>query len=335
MNNALEISPDSPVRKAAQRALKDRLGEVHRLLAAATEDPHEDIEYVHRLRVATRRALAAISLFEELLPRRRARWMRKQLKRIRRAAGRARDLDVLAQRKAREARTERDREFVATLQKQRRRAQPPIVKMRRRLMRRQRLKRHMGGLIDRVGRQRRRRLAKMRFGDWARRTLTPLTRQFFDASTRDTSDLAALHRFRIQGKQLRYAMELLASAYPAPFRERLYPSIEQLQDLLGSVNDHAVAARRMQSWLAEAKGKKRRRHLAALLEREQTALQEQCETFAQWWDEPREREMRSQFQQYVSDGSDETTPAPDASDLPGDNGDAGAAAGIVARLSES
>ena len=50
-----------------------------------------DIENVHRLRVSTRRAVAAIKLYRDWLPRKELRWMRKRLKKIRRAAGVARE----------------------------------------------------------------------------------------------------------------------------------------------------------------------------------------------------------------------------------------------------
>src|SRR5262249_22855308 len=53
-----------------------------------------DIEHVHRLRVATRRAGAALRIFESCLPDKTFRRVRKQLRAMRRAAGEARDWDV-------------------------------------------------------------------------------------------------------------------------------------------------------------------------------------------------------------------------------------------------
>ena len=54
-------------------------------------------------------------------------------------------------------------------------------------------------------------------------------------------DVQALHAFRIQGKQVRYAMEIFAGAFPPEFREQLYPIVETLQDRLGAINDHVTA----------------------------------------------------------------------------------------------
>ena len=66
------------------------------------------------------------------------------------------------------------------------------------------------------------------------------------------TDPESLHQLRIVGKRLRYAMELFAGAYPSSFRDSLYPLIEQLQGLLGTVNDHAVARERFREWLRRA-----------------------------------------------------------------------------------
>ena len=55
---------------------------------------NEDIECLHRMRVAARRLRSLLPLFNDCLPpKQRARW-RKQLRRVTRALGRARDADV-------------------------------------------------------------------------------------------------------------------------------------------------------------------------------------------------------------------------------------------------
>src|SRR4051812_8668759 len=92
------IDAAAPVEEAARKSLEPRLSAVAGSLPLAAHLAEHDVEYVHRLRVATRRAGAALKLYEELLPRRPARWMKKRLRKIRQAAGDARDLDVLAYR---------------------------------------------------------------------------------------------------------------------------------------------------------------------------------------------------------------------------------------------
>jgi CHAD domain-containing protein len=71
-------------------------GLVLRTLAA--KKSADDIEYVHQLRVATRRASAAVQIFAELLPKRKSRLINRRLRELRQAAGEARDLDVLGER---------------------------------------------------------------------------------------------------------------------------------------------------------------------------------------------------------------------------------------------
>jgi CHAD domain-containing protein len=81
--------------RVAVRTLESRLAAVLELLPLAAHRADEDMEHVHALRVWTRRAAAAVTLYEEMMPRRRTAWIRKQLRRIRRAAGEARECDVL------------------------------------------------------------------------------------------------------------------------------------------------------------------------------------------------------------------------------------------------
>src|SRR5207244_2166671 len=61
---------------------------------AAVFHADEDIENVHQLRVATRRAAAALRIFLDCLPGRLHDKTRKALRGLRRAAGEARDWDV-------------------------------------------------------------------------------------------------------------------------------------------------------------------------------------------------------------------------------------------------
>src|SRR3954447_16572906 len=93
----VESQPDEPVGRVAARALAARFDRVWHFMPLAAEKP-ADVENVHQLRVSTRRAAAAMDIFEYWLPKRRASQMRKRLKQIRNAAGQARDLDVLEQR---------------------------------------------------------------------------------------------------------------------------------------------------------------------------------------------------------------------------------------------
>ena len=80
------VSPDDRAVDVAARALATRLDAVRQYLkrvaiVAATAD-------IHQLRVWSRRADATLSLYGDLIPRRRLQWFRKWMRRLRRAAGR-------------------------------------------------------------------------------------------------------------------------------------------------------------------------------------------------------------------------------------------------------
>src|SRR5439155_26079578 len=102
-----DLTPETPLEDAARRVLTVRLEVVHEYLPLALERWTEDSEHVHQLRVGTRRAGAALAIFEPCLPRKVFKRVRKRLRKVRRAAGEARDWDVftltLAEREAKAA----------------------------------------------------------------------------------------------------------------------------------------------------------------------------------------------------------------------------------------
>jgi CHAD domain-containing protein len=54
------ISRGQPLHKAAHRILESRLSAVSHWLPLAAEKSDEDVEYVHQLRVSSRRAVEAV-----------------------------------------------------------------------------------------------------------------------------------------------------------------------------------------------------------------------------------------------------------------------------------
>ncbi|HJZ91298.1 MAG TPA: CHAD domain-containing protein, partial [Gemmataceae bacterium] len=94
---APDVDPSDPVADAAAQSLQARFDAVRHYLRQSIECP-ERAENFHQLRVWTRRSEAALALYADLLPNQLAKWLRKWLKRLRRAAGRVRDCDVFAAR---------------------------------------------------------------------------------------------------------------------------------------------------------------------------------------------------------------------------------------------
>ncbi|HMQ16362.1 MAG TPA: CHAD domain-containing protein, partial [Phycisphaerae bacterium] len=87
---------DMPACVAARRVLRRRLRAVVEHMRPAAEQSEQDAEHVHQLRVATRRAAAALRIFRDFCPQGPHRELRRALKRLRRAAARARQDDVHA-----------------------------------------------------------------------------------------------------------------------------------------------------------------------------------------------------------------------------------------------
>jgi CHAD domain-containing protein len=293
------ITPEQPVSAAARIAIQRRLAVLWHYLPLAARQAQQDVEYVHQLRVASRRAVIALETFHDVLPPRRARWLLKQLKKVRRAAGEARDDDVLAERLEQWT---RKRPAVAIVLKQvrrhRRQAQAPIEQIYHKLVRKQ-FPRRVAHLLQRI-RWRDKPNPEPCFASAAHHGLSPLLEQFEICSNADFSDIESLHQFRIAGKRLRYAMELFATAFAPEFRRQLYPETEQLQGLLGAVNDHAVACARLEAWIAENQDEELNVALRKLAAAERAALKRSRARFLEFWTPDRAASIREQFAHHLS-----------------------------------
>jgi CHAD domain-containing protein len=285
-----DISPDDLAVDVAARALAARLDLVRRYLKRTAKTMN--VEDVHQLRVTARRADAALSLYADLLPRKQLKWLRKWMTRLRRAAGHVRDSDVLADRVV-----EADAHWPVRLRAERWRGQKKVRRLAERLDGGRWLKRRTRKLLNRLGTDHTG--ATERFSDRARTGLRPLVDAFFAAVSGVTPDDAALHRFRIRGKELRYAMELLAGAFPPAFRDDLYPLVTSLQERLGLVNDLSTAQRRLEEWLAgtgdPATISRLHRRLAVVREELVRARAD----FHQWWTPDQQNVMRTRFDEFL------------------------------------
>ncbi len=290
-----------PAALVAARALRKRLDAVWRELPAAGSQASRDPESVHRLRVATRRAIAALDAFEDLLPGKQVAWFTKQLRRIRRSAGEARDLDVLTGRLAEDtagAGSRARRRLVAMLAKQREISRQPIRTRHERLVE--------GAWLDRVEKlvagaaSTDRRLT---FEAYARRRFRPLMRRFFAVADRKLRDADEIHALRIEGKKLRYALEIFSSVFPSRVRMRCYDALERLQETLGEFTDHAAAADRFRRLAHDDASAANRDVLELLLADEERQADDARRVFAKWWNADRRRALRRQFERTLRKAS--------------------------------
>jgi CHAD domain-containing protein len=290
-------SPDDRITDVALRTLQGRLGTVLHHLRLAAEKAGEDIEHVHQLRVWTRRATAALRLYEDLLPPRRLHWVKRQLKHVRRAANDARDCDVLLHRLKNRQTDPGNKRWFESVHSERTEAQRAIVAAYHRFSRGRRFERHVDKLLRRLRfRAEDGSAAVPRFFDWAHLHVRLAVKQFFAALPPDHTDEVALHQFRIMGKELRYTMELLAGAFPESFRTQLYPTIEEIQDRLGEVNDLATAVARLRKKIKKAtRTNKDVICWQRLLLKEQAQLDQTRQKFWEWCSARRSQDLRERF----------------------------------------
>jgi CHAD domain-containing protein len=286
-----DLTATTPLADAARRVLTVRLEVVRDHLPLALREPDKDPEYVHQLRVGTRRARAALDIFAACLPARVARTARKRLRQIRRAAGEARDWDVFLAGLEVWASGKPDKhrpglDFLtgyALAQRQAAQAHLEAAGQRFPFS----FDSFLADTVAAVHDPQDAELATLT--DLARPLLLALVKELEHAVVGDLEDYEHLHRVRIIGKRLRYAMEIFADCFPPEFRDRLYPAVEEMQEILGHANDSHVASGRLEALRARlqaqlpAEWKRFRLGFEGLLRFHQRRLPRERRRFLAWW----------------------------------------------------
>lgn len=275
-------TPDTPADSVARAALAERLLAVQHFLERSVGSPDEP-EAIHQLRVWTRRASAALKLFEPALPASRQRRMKKLLRKLRRAAGAVRDCDLHLER-LKQDKSSVPKRVAKTLTHRRRAARQKLKKLRRRLEHNGKLDNQIEQLLERIGWPKRHSSREPpAFGPFCRQQLQPLANEFFRLAKANLRENATLHALRIAGKRLRYALELAPAAFPPREHQGLSDYLKLAQDRLGEVCDQLAAIDHLRECLDEAKKKSHRRRLAALLKKEERRLKTLRTKLLRWW----------------------------------------------------
>jgi CHAD domain-containing protein len=285
------LHPDMPLKAAALHVLSVRLEVVRDYLPKAAREAEADPEHVHQLRVGTRRADAALRIFRDCLPRRVYRDARQRLRTIRRTAGAARDQDVFLidlQQRVGEASVEEipGLDFLSgyTL------GQRDAVQVNLEVMEANPEKPFVEFMVSTLGELNDpHHDGKLELIDLARALLSQLLGKLHEAATGDLKDYSHLHQVRIAGKRLRYALEVFADCFGPALRERLYPLIEEMQDILGRANDSHIAAGRLsalrgriKSW--EGAWERLEPGVMGMLRFHQRRLPQERRRFLKWWE---------------------------------------------------
>lgn len=235
--------PDTTHREFGSRMTLERLALLKQEIPGVRQG--RDIEAVHRMRVASRRLRTALRLFEELWPPRRGKAWQREVRRVTRSLGEARDADVqilFVEGELRSCREPGLRRGLARLRlrlRQRRaNLQARVVKRVNRLV--------AGGVMEEMEQD----LAPLA-GDLGKppapsRTLglraegliqTRLEALLaYEPFVKRPDCTVELHRMRIAAKRLRYALEVFDPLYNGRFTGTI-AALKQIQDQLGLIHD--------------------------------------------------------------------------------------------------
>ncbi len=287
------MGPASPFARHLSAVLEQRLEQLAEAALGARQG--RSVEAVHELRVASRRLRAFAVTFRDRLGDTARSRLEKKLKRVARAAGDLRDLDVqleALERRCAAASGDLERaaleHLLEVLERQRAKAE-------------RRARRRLGTLeLDAIPRLVRRAVRSVTRGlpsDEGQQAyaLAVLERLVLEAeeSAAMSDDAEGLHRLRIDIKQLRYALELFEPLLGSYF-EALNARARALQELLGLHNDLVTLAA-VVTERAAALGERQRDALARGLVGVETGLSnERAEVLrrlrtegfdAHWWRE--------------------------------------------------
>jgi len=238
------FNASEPLAEAAHRALSQRLEAVETFLRPVRR-PTMSVEQVHQLRVATRRASAALRAFESCLKNNTVRRMDRRLKKIRSAAALVRAADVhvsLLSRQLAVASNE-DRaaieHLISLIALERTELARDLARPARKLTK--------GKFMRRVNKL----LDSIKPGDTAASfqqaadsSLRQMAGQLRASLAADLHDPDSLHAVRLHGKRLRYGLEIFAVCADSASRDHLYGELASLQERLGAINDqYELAAR--------------------------------------------------------------------------------------------
>jgi CHAD domain-containing protein len=207
----------------------------------------EDIEYVHRMRVASRRIRNALALFGDELPRKHYAAWRDEMRRITKALGAARDTDVQIARVqdflkqiADDSQRVGIERLLLRLRQQRTRLQDRVVKALDRLEDRRILADMHETLQQRLVHARVYEAESLP-ADLHRRANEAIRLRLeeflaYEPHVAHPERALELHQMRIAAKHLRYSLEVFEPLYKRALRKPI-KIVKEIQDLLGEVHD--------------------------------------------------------------------------------------------------
>ncbi len=252
------VLPDDALAEAGRKVLRYHYEEFLRREAGTRLG--EDIEELHKMRVATRRMRAAFGVFAPYF---RARQIQAHLDGLRqagRALGRVRDRDVFL---------EKTQAYLDTLPDDEQRGLDPLLQAwakerkqaRKRLLKllgskgHRRFRRDFQGFLDTPGAGSRKGGRRRKPTKTAAALVPDLVRERLNAVNAHDSIVAAanfeqLHTLRIEFKQLRYTLEFFQEIL-GPEAAAVIEKLKAIQDHLGDLNDADVACQSLTQFISQ------------------------------------------------------------------------------------
>ena len=241
------LTAGTAVTDGVRRILKIRIGAVSAIIDGMARDGGCGAKRVRDLRVAARRADAALRLFRPWIEEGSngnpaCRTLRKKLREIRRAAGVIRDCDIHAEvfkelvERASQTQIGPVLHLVTKAERYRARAEARLLQLADRIdpARLRKWRRHIVAAVEAAARDKQ---PVPTLWDVARASLPPAIEDVRRASSENLTELPKLHQMRLLLKRLRYSLEILGPALGERFIAEVYPQFQSVQDRLGEVND--------------------------------------------------------------------------------------------------
>ena len=290
---------ENSLEESVRTVLTDCLKSVQRWLKRAAGKWTDDDESVHQLRVSGRRALSALNLFEAMVPTAEVHWFRKRLKAILKAAGRARDLDVLIKNQL--PRCGKARKIVAKRwHAKRAAAQKPLVAFYRKLKQTDQFRKHIRALVRnlKTAALAAERDSQLICDERILPQLASLCSSVVKALEIE-ADEESLHELRIAVKRLRYAAELLLPVLQSQQLRDMAQALPELQKQLGAMQDHVVAAQELQRSIKRLRKQSHQEILQDLIDIETRSLADSVATNREWLNSDACRELKQRLESIV------------------------------------
>jgi CHAD domain-containing protein len=209
------------------------------------ESEAQDIEFIHRARVASRRLRAALPLFESCLPKKKSTEWFAQIRGVTKSLGAARDTDVQIERVHKALEKTGDKKNIPgllrlnlRLQQQRQKLQPAVLSAVKSI--------RDAGTLD----QMETRLTQVTalaetvyiytpvLYQHSHQSITARLDEFlaFEQYMNQPEKVTELHEMRIAAKWLRYTLESFSSLYSSELRISLQ-TVRKVQEMLGDIHD--------------------------------------------------------------------------------------------------